>query len=141
MAEKSLNYTPPEVRDIFNHTFFEEFSEPVIISHKSGDILFINRMALSLLGLYSSDIIGTNITGLFPDREKSEISSEISNLINMKTQKEYKKDLEGVILKKDGTYIQTIVNLTLKRHGNTWLIITIIHDNTEKKKRGRILPW
>lgn len=124
-AEKALSRSEERYR-----TLFEQAREMIVITDRQGQIIDVNRSALSVLGYTRHEMLNMSYRDLlFSLGREKEFFQELEN-------QGYVKDFEDRIRKKDGSPLDCLLTVAevVDDAGRIQLCQGILHDITERKK-------
>jgi PAS domain S-box-containing protein len=110
-------------------TLFEDSRDPIFIATEQGEFIDVNQSMLDLCGYQRDEMIGMNITSIYPHYD------DRANLL-VELNKGSVRDFETRFIKKDGTEMECLLTATIRRadDGDTVGYQGIIRDITERKK-------
>ncbi|MCJ7772022.1 MAG: PAS domain S-box protein [Desulfobacterales bacterium] len=119
-----------EIRDKeFKYTrLFESLREGILVSDPDGKIEVANPAAAEMLGYEVAELIGQHVESIYADINRRK------EVFEMLYEKNYLKDYEMPLKKKDGTLVYTKGSATLHRDkdGNVFKVEGIFSDITER---------
>lgn len=118
---------------------FESGPEPMIISDGSGMITMANRQVTRLLGYASEELIGSQVEMLMPSRyRQSHVALRQGYEISARA-RTMAPNREVMACHKDGHEIAVEISLSSIQNQSGRLIVSTLHDLTERKNTERVI--
>ncbi len=128
-AEDTLRVNEEKYSNLFHHS-----NDAIIIHDPEGNILDVNKKALSLFGYKRHEILALKIPGIHPQSEH-----EISKKAFQAIKKNGFVNFECLFRKKNGDVFPAEVSSSLFKVGSMSLIQGVVRDITERKQSEEAL--
>ena len=118
---------------------FDCSPEPIIISDEAGTIAMINRQVTRLLGYTVDELIGAPIEMLMPSRYRHPHVALRNGFEFGTSARAMAPNREVKACHKDGSEVDIEISLSSIQIQNRRLIVSSLHDLTERKRAERII--
>ncbi|MFY0684955.1 MAG: PAS domain S-box protein [Balneola sp.] len=103
----------------------------VRISNESRKIIKVNRAYCDMMGYTESEVIGSSIDEIIPENQRKKDQEDYKKFINEYLDKGINTPITKIDVRKDGTYIDVLVNSKVFKTNGEILVVSTIQDVSE----------